>query len=78
MELSEYELKSLRRLEEAVREDKWSKKGLVKLIKLIGEDYLNMMTIPRYAEAVHKSYPGVIKTKEVTELMGVRWIIEND
>lgn len=77
MQLSEYEQKALLKLEQAIQEDKWSNDGLVELLKLCGE-YLNLMTIPRYAERVGKTYPGVVKTKEITELFGVKWIIDND
>lgn len=77
MQLSEYELKSLRKLEEAIRAGKWSNDGLVKLIKLEGE-YLNIKTIPRYAKFIGISYPGVIKTRKVTDIFDVKFIIDND
>jgi hypothetical protein len=78
LQLSDYEIKSLRKLEESIRNDQWSQSGLVKLIKLVGEGYLNMMTIPNYAKSVKKSYPGVLKTKKPEVLFDVKFIIDND
>ena len=77
MQLSDYEINAIKKLGQAIHEGKWSNAGLVELIKLEGE-YLNLKTIPRYAESVGKSYPGIVKTKEVTHLFDVKWIIDND
>lgn len=77
MQLSEYEIKALNKLGQSIQDGKWSNDGLVKLIKLIGDDFLNIKTIPRYAKFVGKSYPGVLKTKKVTEIFDVKFIIDN-
>ena len=77
-QLSEYERNALNKLGQSIVDGKWSNAGLVELIKLVGEDFLNIKTIPRYAEFVGKSYPGVVKTREITHLLGVKWIIDND
>ena len=76
-QLSEYETKALAKLGQSIHEGKWTNGGLVKLIKLAGE-YLNLQTIPKYAKVKGKSYPGVIKTREVTEIFDVKFIIDND
>ena len=61
-ELTEYERKALNKLGQSIVDGKWSNAGLVELIKLVGEDFLNIKTIPKYAKSVGKSYPGVVKT----------------
>jgi hypothetical protein len=75
--LSDYEHKSLQKLGEAIHAGNWSTEALVKLFKLSGE-YLNIETIPNYAKTIGMSYPGVIKTRKVTELFDVKFIIDND
>lgn len=75
--LSDYEHKSIQKLGESIHAGKWSTDALVELFKLAGE-YLNVQTIPNYAKSMGLSYPGVIKTRKVTELFDVKWIIEND
>ena len=77
MQLTEYEQKAIHKLGQAIHEGRWSNAGLVELIKLEG-DYLNLKTIPRYANSVGKTYPGVVKTREITNLFDVKWIIDND
>jgi hypothetical protein len=77
MQLTEYEQKAIHKLGQAIHEGRWSNAGLVELIKLEG-DYLNLKTIPRYAKSVGKTYPGVVKTREITNLFDVKWIIDND
>ena len=76
-ELSDYERKAIIKLGESIHAGRWSNAGLVELIKLEG-DFLNIKTIPKYAKSVGKSYPGVLKTKKVTEIFDVKWIIDND
>lgn len=78
MQLSEYEQKALNKLGQSIQDGRWSNEGLVELIKLVGDDFLNIKTIPRYAESVGKSYPGVLKTRPVTVIFGVKFIIHND
>jgi len=56
-QLSEYERNALNKLGKSIVDGKWSNAGLVELIKLVGEDFLNIKTIPNYAKFVGKSYP---------------------
>lgn len=77
--LSEYELNALRKLGESIHEGKWSNDGLVELIKLSG-DFLNIRTVPDYCRANSMSYPGAVKptkTRHLTEIFNVKFIIEN-
>jgi hypothetical protein len=76
-QLTEYESKSLQKLSETIHEGKWSNNGLVQLIELI-EQYLNPISIQQYADNAGKSYNGIKKTKQVTILLGHKYIIDND
>lgn len=50
IELSQYEILALQKLNESIQQGKWSNEGLVQLIELAG-DYLNLQTIPDYVLA---------------------------
>lgn len=75
--LSEYESISINKLGKSIVEGKWSNDGLVQLIELAG-DYLNLQTIPDYAAARNLSYNGVKKTREIRNIKGVKFVIDND
>jgi hypothetical protein len=75
--LTEYESLSLKKLGESIHAGKWSNDGLVQLIELAG-DYLNLQTIPDYASAKKLSYNGVKKTRRLTKLFNVKFVIDND
>lgn len=74
--LTEYEKLALRKLEESIRNDKWSNDGLVQLIELAGA-YLNLKTITSYAAANKLSYNGVKKTREIREIFNTKFVIDN-
>lgn len=76
-ELSQYEILSLKKLGESIQSGKWSNEGLVQLIELAG-DYLNLQTIPDYANAHKLSYNGVKKTRTIREIKGIKFVIDNN
>jgi hypothetical protein len=80
MELSEYEINSLNKLEKTIVSGQWSNDGLVKLIELAGE-YLNISTISNYAKKNNMQYQGAMKDtayrKNVT-IFDVKFIIDNN
>jgi len=76
-QLSDYEKLSLEKLEKSIYENKWSNDGLVKLVQLI-EQYLQPISIQKYANNVGKSYNGIKKTKQITILLGHKFIINNE
>jgi hypothetical protein len=76
-QLSEYEKNSLQKLGESIHHEKWSNDGLVHLIELAG-DYLNLQTIPDYANSNKLSYNGVKKTREIKEIFKTKFVIDND
>lgn len=50
------------------------------LVQLIEQAalYLNLMTIPKYAEHNRITYNGVKKCRNVREIIGVKFVIDND
>lgn len=51
--------------------------SLVELIQLSG-GYLNLETIPNYANRTGMSYEGVKKGRKIIELFSVKFVIDND
>jgi len=51
--------------------------SLVELFKQMGM-YMNLKTIPDYAKANNMSYPGVVKCRNIQEIFGVKFVIDND
>ena len=51
---------------------------LVSIIKLCGEDYLNLKTISKYATDNNMSYPGAKKFRNPVTIFGVKFIIDNE
>lgn len=76
MQLTEYESKSLEKLEQSIIDGKFTNSGMVKLIKLI-EDYLNPLSIQEFADRNKISYQAARKHKQVI-LFRQKFIIDND
>ena len=51
--------------------------SLIQLIELCG-NYLNIATIPDYAVKNNMSYNGVKKFRNIVEIFGTKYVIEND
>ena len=65
-------------LSQRIESGELSNNDLVEIIKLIGGDYLNLKTIPKFAADNKMSYPGAAKQKSRVDLFGVKFIICND
>jgi len=76
MKLTEYETISLNKLGESIQSGKWSNDGLVQLIERAGS-FLNLETIPDYAKRNGISYNGAKKFRNVKEIFGIKFIIDN-
>lgn len=76
MKLSEYELKSIEKLEKSIMNGNFSNNGLVQLIELIGT-YLNIDTIPNYCKKNNISYNGAKKNRNTRIIFGVKFVIDN-
>jgi hypothetical protein len=74
--LTKNEVVILERLEKHIIKKGTSKQFLVQLIELSG-CYLNIETIPSYAKTHKLSYNGVKKFRDIKELFGVKFVIEN-
>jgi hypothetical protein len=51
--------------------------SLVQLIELSGS-FLNLATIPNYAKANKLTYNGVKKCRTIKQILGVKWVIDNE
>jgi hypothetical protein len=76
-QLSDYEQKALQKLGETIMEGKWSNTGLVQLIALV-EQFLNPLSIQKYADQEGKTYNGIKKTKKTVLILGHKYIIDNE
>lgn len=64
-------------LSQRIEAGELSNNDLVEIIKLIGNDYLGLKTIPDFAKAHKMTYPGAAKQKGKIELFGTKFIIDN-
>jgi len=61
----------------SVQNNELSNDNLVQIIELCGT-FLNLQTIPKYAKEHNLSYNGVKKCREVKEILGVKFVIDNN
>ena len=64
-------------LDEKMMDGNFTNNDLVQFIESVGK-YLNLKTIPDYANENNMSYNGVKKFREVREILGVKFVIDND
>jgi hypothetical protein len=76
-QLSEYEIKSLRKLGESIHQGKWSNDGLVQCVELCFE-YLNSILISAHQKQTGLSYNGIKKQNKAKKLLGRKYIFDND
>jgi len=76
-QLTEFEQLSISRLQSAVSSGKISNDALVQIIEQCGS-FLNLKTIPAYANESGMSYNGVKKFREIKEIFGVKFVIDNE
>lgn len=77
MELSDYEINSLKKLGQSLQDGQWSNHGLVQLIELAAT-YLNAESIPTYSKRTGMSYNGVKNYRSTVMLLGHKFVIDND
>jgi len=53
-----------------------SNEDLVQFIESVGK-YLGLQTIPVYAKENNLSYNGVKKFREIREILGVKFVVDN-
>lgn len=74
--MNELEQKTLEKFDGFVFEKSPSNEFLIELIQSAGS-YLNLKTIPKYAEEKNMSYQGVKMFREIKEIFGVKFVIDN-
>lgn len=76
-QLTKYESDSLKKLGQTIHEGKWSNAGLVQLIEL-SLGYLNPISLQKYADKQWISYNGALKRKLHIEILGTKYIFDNE
>lgn len=64
-------------LDEKMYDGSFTNEDLVRFIESVGK-YLGLQTLPDYAKENNMSYNGVKKFREVKEILGVKFVIDND
>jgi len=64
-------------LDEKMMDGNFTNEDLVQFIESVGK-YLGLNTLPNYAKENNMSYNGVKKFREVIEIFGVKFVIDND
>ncbi len=78
MQLSDYETKAIHKFNQSVMEGKWSNFGLVSLLKLIIEDFLQAKRVSRFAKENDLSPQGARKYRDVFTIDGYQFIPDNE
>ena len=63
-------------LDEKMYDKSFSNNDLVQFIESVGK-YLNLQTLPDYAKENNMSYNGVKKFRDVKEIFGVKFVVNN-
>lgn len=63
-------------LDEKMYDKSFTNNDLVQFIESVGK-YLGLQTLPDYAKENKMSYNGVKKFREVKEILGVKFVIDN-
>jgi len=64
-------------LDDKMYNGKFTNEDLVQFIESVGK-YLGLKTLPDYAKENKMSYNGVKKFREVKEILGVKFVIDNN
>ena len=64
-------------LDEKMYDQSFTNNDLVQFIESVAK-YLNLQTIPDYAKENNLSYNGVKKFREIKEILGVKFVIDNE
>jgi hypothetical protein len=75
--LTEYEQLALNKLGQSIQDGKWSNNGMVQIIELV-KDFLNPITMLKYAKQKGISYNGLKKQNKAVTILGQKYIIDNE
>lgn len=68
---------TLNNIDIGVKNNSLSNSDLIQIIELCGS-YLNIETISNAAKLRKKTYNGIKKTKNIVNIFGVKFVIDND
>ena len=75
-QLADYESKALHAFGKSLHEGRWSNDALVQLIELAGQ-HLGAVPLAKYAKDNGISYNGAKKCRETINLLGHKFVIDN-
>ena len=78
MQLSDYETKAINKFGQSVLNGKWSNAGLVSLLKVIADDFLQAKRVSHFANDNDLSPQGARKFRETFTIDGYQFIADND
>lgn len=78
MEISDYERKAIAKFGQSVLNGKWSNAGLVSLLKVIADDFLQAKRVSRFAKDNELSPQGARKYRDVFTIDGYQFIPDNE
>ena len=78
MQLSDYEQRAINRFGQSVLDGRWSNAGLVSLLKVIADDFLQAKRVSNFACKNNISPQGARKFRKVFKIDGYQFIIDND
>lgn len=77
MELSDYERKAIAKFGQSVLDGNWSNDGLVSLLKVITDDFLQLKRISRYSKDNKITTQGARKYRPVIRIDGFQFLVDN-
>ena len=77
MELSDYEQKAIAKFGQSVLNGNWSNDGLVSLLKVITDDFLQLKRISHYSKDNEITTQGARKYRPVVRIDGFQFIVDN-
>ena len=77
-QLTEYEQKAVNAFEKSIHEGKWSTGGLVSILKLLTDDYLNLKRVSSYSKLTGVTTQWVRKSSHPIKIDGMNFIIDNE
>lgn len=78
MQLSDYESKAIQKFGQSVFDGKWSNDGLVSLMKVIADDFLQAKRVSNFACKYGISPQGARKFRKVFKIDGYQFIVDNE
>lgn len=78
MKLSDYEQRAIQRFGQTVLDGQWSKHGLVSLLKVIINNFLQLKRVSNYAKQNNRTTQGLRNNPDIIKIDGIQMIIDCD